>query len=104
MITNEAGNFKVGRLRTILLNDTDFEFNNNNNILGMRIIQGVEQNNILARKQYGSMKKKTDIECALNKILTFDILRQIKHPAGICSCNVKSCYDRIVYSFASLTM
>ena len=34
----------------------------------------------------------------------FDLLRQTKRPAGICSCDLKSCYDRIVHSFASIAM
>ena len=70
----------------------------------MRMIQETEHNQVLAREQYGSRKRKTAIECALNNILTFDILRKIKLPAGICSCDLKSCYDRIVHSFASLAM
>ena len=58
----------------------------------------------MAKEQYGSRKQMTAIECALNKRLIFDILRQTKKPAGICSCDLKSCYDRIVHSFASLAM
>ena len=67
-------------------------------------MQEAESNQALAREQYGSRKKKTAIECALNKRLTFDILRQMKLSAGICSCDLKSCYDRIVHSFVSLEM
>ena len=44
------------------------------------------------------------IECAFNKRLIFDILRQTKQPAGICSCNLKSCHDRIIHYFASIDM
>ena len=55
-------------------------------------------------EQYRNRKKKTAIECALNKRLIFDILRQTKRPAGICSCDLKSCYDRIVHSFVSMAM
>ena len=55
-------------------------------------------------EQYGSRKKKTAIECALNKRLVFDILRQTKKTVGICSCDLKSCYDRIVHSFVSMVM
>ena len=67
-------------------------------------MQNAEACDLLALEQYGSRKKKTAIECALNKRLIFDILRQTKRPAGICSCDLKSCYDRIVHSFASLAM
>lgn len=67
-------------------------------------MQEVERNNILTREQYGNRKRKNAIECALNNRLAFDILRQIKHPADICSCDLKSYYDRIVHSFPSLAM
>ena len=63
-----------------------------------------EKNWLLAREQYGSRKNKTAIECALNKRLIFDILRQTKLPAGICSCDLHSCYDRVVHSFAPIAM
>ena len=63
-----------------------------------------EKHNIIAPEQYGSRKKMNSILCALNKRLMFDILRQTKRPAGICSCDLQSCYDRIVHNFASMAM
>ena len=92
----------MDRLRTILLYEADFNFNNK--VLGRRMMHNAEQYDLLALEQYGSRKHKTAIECALNKRLIFDILRQTKKPAGICSCDLKSCYDRIVNAFSSLAM
>ena len=63
-----------------------------------------EVEGVLAKEQYGSRKLMTAIECALNKRLIFDILRQTKRPASICSCDLKSCNDRIVHSFVSMAM
>ena len=34
----------------------------------------------------------------------FDILRQQNKGAGIFSCDLKPCYDRIIHTFASLTI
>jgi len=68
------------------------------------MIYNAESHKILALEQYGSRKNRTAIECELNKRLIFDILRQTKKPAGICSCDLKPCYDRIVHSFASMEM
>ena len=59
------------------------------------MIHHVEVNN-------GSREMETTIKYALNKRLMFDILIQRKLPAEICSCDLKSCYDIIVYSFASI--
>jgi hypothetical protein len=39
---------------------------------------------------------------AVNKVLSFDLIRQYKAPAALCSNDAKSCYDRIIYSVASL--
>ena len=68
------------------------------------MMRHAEENGILAPEQYVSRKRKTAIECALNKRLIFDLLQQTKRPAGICSCDLKSCYDRIIHSFASIAM
>lgn len=68
------------------------------------MIQNAEIYDFLVLEQYGSGKRKPGIECALNKILIFDILQQTKKSAVICSCDLKSCYDRIVHSFALMAM
>ena len=85
-----------------MLYEADFNFNNK--ILGRKMMQNAEAHDLLALEQYGSRKKKTAIECALNKRLIFYIFRQTKRPAGICSCDLKSCYDRLVHSFALMAM
>ena len=87
---------------TILLYEADFSLNNK--ILGMKMMHQAEKENILAQEQYGSRKNKMVIQCALNKRLTFDILRTTKLPAGICSCDLKLCYDIIFHSFVSLAI
>ena len=46
----------------------------------------------------------TAIECALNNRLIFDISCQTKKSTILCSCNLKSCHDLNIYSFASLAM
>ena len=63
-----------------------------------------EKAKLLAKEQYGSRKRKAAIHHALNKRLTFDILRQQRKKAGVCSCDLKSCYDCIVHFFTSLAM
>ena len=86
LLTKEPGNYNINRLRTILLYEADYNFNNK--ILGRRMMFDAESNNVIAPEQYGSRKNRTAIECALNKRLIFDILRQTKKPAGICSCDL----------------
>ena len=102
MIEKKKGVFKVDKLRAILLYEADF--NLNNKYLGRLMMRKAEKARVLAPEQYGSRKKKSAVSHALNKRLTFDILRQQKKSGAICSCDLKSCYDRIVHSFATLTM
>ena len=59
---------------------------------------------VLADENYGSRKRLMAILHALNKRLTFDVLRQQRLPAIWCANDAKSCYDRIVHSVASLCM
>ena len=101
-LVKKAGNFKVTDLRTIILYDA--EFNRNNAILGRRLMAQAEKYSQLAPEQYGSRKRLSAIEHGLNKRLTFDLIRQLRIPAALCSNDAKSCYDRIVHSVATLSM
>jgi hypothetical protein len=58
----------------------------------------------LAWEQYGSREGKKSMEQALNKVLSFDLIRQARMDAAMCSNDAKSCYDRIVHSIASILM
>ena len=60
-----------------------------------------EEVKLLAIEQYVSRKRKATISHTLNKRLTFDIMRQQKKKGGVCSCDLKSCYDRIVHTFTA---
>jgi hypothetical protein len=58
----------------------------------------------LAWEQYGSREGKNAIEQALNKVLSFDLIRQARIDADMFSNDAKSCYDKIVHSIASIIM
>jgi hypothetical protein len=58
----------------------------------------------LVWEQYGSREGKNAIEQALNKVLSFDLIRQARMDAAMCSNDAKRCYDRIVHSIASILM
>lgn len=47
------------------------------------MMQHVKSDELLALEQYGSRKEKLAIECALNKQIICDILRQSKQSAGM---------------------
>jgi hypothetical protein len=90
----------VTKVRTITLTEADFNFNNK--LLGKTTLQHTEDNNLLAKEQYGSRKGKSAIEHVTHKRLTFDIMRQVRSNGALCLNDEKSCYDRILHSVASL--
>jgi hypothetical protein len=54
--------------------------------------------------QYGGCEGKNTLEQALNKVLSFDLIRQARADATMCSNDAKDCYDRIVHAMASILM
>jgi hypothetical protein len=59
---------------------------------------------VIAPEQFGSRKRKRAITHCINKRLTFDHMRQLRHPRALCASDLKSCYDRVVHAIASLAM
>ena len=102
MLEKQKGNFRVDKLRAILLYEADF--NQNNKKLGREMMFKAEDLKAIAKEKFGSRSRLTAIDQSLNKRLTYDIIRQKKRPGALCSNDAKSCYDRIVHSVASLAM
>jgi hypothetical protein len=100
MIRKKAQIDSVTGLRTVVLTEADFNFNNK--ILGKMTLDHAGKTRTLAKEQYGSRKGKRAIDQAIHKCLTYDILRQMRAPGALCSNDAKSCYDRIVHSVAML--
>ena len=88
IIDKSKVNYRVDKLRTILLYEADF--NMNNKYIGKDMIQKAEKCKVLAREQYVSRQKKAAILHALNKRLAFYLQRQQRINARICSCDLKS--------------
>jgi hypothetical protein len=58
--------------------------------VGRTMMKTAEQANALAPEQYGIRKRHRSINLAVNKALTFDILRQLKRPGAVCSNDDKT--------------
>ena len=102
MLEKKKGNFRVDKLRAILVYEA--EFNMINKIIGREAMKNAERLNGVAWEQYGCRKEHSAVNQGLNKTLTCDIGRQRKQPFAICSNDAKSCFDRIVHSIASLSL
>jgi len=102
MLLKKKDIYDVEKLRTVLLMAADF--NHNNKRAGRDMMKNVEKHGTIAREQYGSRKNHASIDHCINKVLTFDLLRQKHQPGGHMATDAVSCYDRIVHGVASLAM
>lgn len=101
-ILKKAGIYHVDKMRTIMLMHA--EFNMNNKLIGKIMMEFAERFYLLAIEQFGSRQDHQVVAAALNKRLTFDILRQKRLAGAICANGAKSCYDRIVHNIAAICM
>jgi len=102
MLPKKVGDFMVTNMQMILLYDA--KFNGLLKWLGRQLMLMAERLDLLAPEQYGSHSGLATIYHSLNMQLSLDIIRQNKIPAAICSNDAKSCYDRIVHSFAAIAL
>ena len=86
----------------ILLFEPDF--NQHNKKIGRDMMYTAEELQLLADEQFGSRKGLVAINHGLNKMLTCDILCQLKLAFGLCANDAKSCYDCIVHAFTRIAM
>ena len=90
------------KLRIIVLFEADF--NTNNNWLGPAVMINTETSELLADEQYSSRQHKVAVLQCLNKGLFYDLIRQWRRPAALCSNNAKSGYDHITLLVAALSL
>jgi hypothetical protein len=102
MIEKKAGVYDMDKLRTILLFHPEFNFGNK--AIGRSMMGQAERLDLMPEAQYGSRHGKSASIQVLNKVLLFELSRVQYVPLGYCSTDAKSCYDRIVHSFAALAM
>jgi hypothetical protein len=102
MIPKKQTSTHVFKLRIIVLFHS--MFNMINKRVGRLAVQRADAHNLLPAETYGSRPGRRANICALNKVLTYDIIRQRKYPSALCSNDAVACYDRIVHSIASICM
>ena len=101
MILKQPDNFLLDKLRTIVLYEADF--NHENKRIGKQAMSLALAKGRIAVEQF-SRPGRSAQDNALGKRLVFDHFRFAKSPFGICSCDLKSCYDRVVHSAASMAL
>ena len=101
MILKKAGLNRIDKLRTIVLYEADF--NHNNKWFGRQLMRHTKKFKLMSKEQY-SVPGKKSIDHALNRRLIFDIIRYKKTSLAMTSCDLKSCYDRIAHTPATLAI
>jgi hypothetical protein len=101
MLLKKENSFHVDSLRTIVLFDS--EANMNYKHIGRRAMNLALAQSQIATEQYSWPKRKA-IDHALNRKLIMDHQLYIRKPYAMTSCDLKSCYDRIVHSPASIAL
>ena len=51
-----------------------------------------------------SEKEKTAEDVVLQRVLVYDIARQVKHPLMVASVDAAQCYDRVAYAMTVLAL
>jgi hypothetical protein len=73
----------------------------NKRIYGVKMMENVHRYRLLPEEIYSERNKLAD-DGTLSKILFYDIIRQLKRPAGLASVDANNCYDRIAHLIASM--
>ena len=101
MLLKKNDVYLLDKLRTIVLYEADF--NHENKRLGRNLMNMALDKKLVANEQFCRPGRSAQ-ENAVCKRLIFDHIRTKKKAFGMCSCDLKSCYDRIVHTAASIAM
>jgi hypothetical protein len=101
-IPKKANILDTDKMRNICLMNP--AFNMNNKEFGRRRMAYNKLHDLLADAQSGSRKRRRAAEVVLQKLLSWDLLRQKRRSGFLCSNDAMQCYDRIVHNVAMLAM
>jgi hypothetical protein len=102
MLLKKEQNYHVDKLRTIVLFDSEANMLNNKHT-GRRSMDAAIKLNEIVTEQYSRPNRKA-IDHALNRRLVMDHQLYLRQPYSFASCDLKSCYDRINHTSASLSL
>jgi uncharacterized protein (UPF0332 family) len=81
----------ITKLRSILLMEADFNAANKL-VFGIEMLQKARQHRLMSEEVFSERNKMAD-DGTLTKVLTYDIIRQMRRSAGIASVDADNCYD-----------
>jgi len=90
----------ITKLRSILLMEADFNATNKV-IYGVRMLANVRKYKLMPEEVYSERNRLAE-DGTLSKVLFYDVVRQLRRPAGLGSVDADNCYDRIAHPMASM--
>ena len=100
MLEKVMGVKLINTLRAILLMEADFNAMNKI-VYGERMLDQANKHGLMPEEIFSEKNRMAD-DGALSKGLFYDLVRQIKRPAGLASVDAANCYDRVAHAIASL--
>eukprot|EP00956_Cyclotella_meneghiniana_P010715 scaffold14988_cov36-Cyclotella_meneghiniana.AAC.2 len=100
MLEKVMGNKLINKLRAILLMEADFNAMNKI-VYGERMLDKARKYDLMPDDIFSEKQRMAD-DGAVSKILFYDIVRQLKRPAGLASVDAANCYDRVAHAVASM--
>jgi hypothetical protein len=77
-------------------------FNATNKVIyGVRMLANMRKYKLMPEEVYSERNRLTD-DGTLSKVLFYDIVRQLRRPAGLASVDTDNCYDCIAHPMASM--
>lgn len=89
------------KLRTLVLYEADFNFFNK--CVDRQVMDAAMAHGNMAAEQYAKPNSSAQEQCLVRRLI-FDMVRYTRQSLAMASSDLKSCYDRIVHSAASLAM
>ena len=101
LLEKDLGSPKIHRLRPIALVETEL------NCIAKAhwaqdLMQHIEKTKTLSDDQYGGRSRRQAQSAVLNKVLYFDIQKQLAEPAIFIDKDARNCFDRFIPSLISL--
>ena len=101
LIEKDTGTPFIHRMRAIHIIEAEVQFLAKN-LYVTKLLRNAEQQNLLTDEQYGGRSRRQAQSAVLNKVLYYNLSRQMLLPAAFMDDDARACYDRIVTSLNSL--
>ena len=90
----------ITKLQSILLMEANFNATNKT-VYGMGMLANVREYKLMSEEVYSERNHLAD-DGTLSKVLFYDIVRQLRRPAGLASGDTDNCYNCIAHPMASM--